>query len=369
MSDSAEKTTSGGFWRRFCVQEMTWGDLSAHRDFLYGCSILMIMLFHSMRKLRDNGDLSTSLGLLCRRVLIYGNFGVELFLLLSGISLYFAMQKQPTLRHFYQRRLQRVVLPYLLIAIPWNLWRVFATAPFAGLSLWQRLGTCAINLLGFDLYLTGYRTFWYIYAIVLCYLAYPFLYRLFRKFHWSVLPPLLLMFGIFGVNLLISKIFPVFYERTEVLLQRFPIFILGCYLGKAVFEKRPLRGNPWILFVIMGILTAVIIRGFEIGQQYSSLFNLRAEYFVATLPLLYLLCFAAKVLNASLLYKCIAFLAPITLELYLTHTKLYMILGAVPGLKGNLWVVHILAVPLAILVSLALLRLEKWILKFLPAKG
>ena len=364
MNNSQEMSSGACLWQRLRLKELDWHALSSCRDFLYGFAILYIMLFHSMRILRDNGELSSSLGLLARRLLGFGNIGVEVFLCLSGISLYFAMQKKPTLRQFYSRRMQRVILPYLLVAIPWNLWRVFATEPFSGLSIWKRLGTAFINLFGMDLALTGYNTFWYVYAIILCYIAYPFLYRLFLKFNWSFVPPLLLTMACFGFNALVSKMFPVFYSRMEILLQRFPIFVLGSYLGKFVYEKRPVKVNPWLLFWGMGILFLAVIRSCEVAQAHHIVFlNLRVEYFLATLPLLYLLTGAALLLHDTLLYKALTFLAPITLELYLTHAKFYKIMGELPGLRDHLWIVHAIALPIAILFALALLRFEKWLLK------
>ena len=42
-----------------------------------------------------------------------GAIGVDVFLFLSGMGLYYAMRKQPPLRVFYKNRLKRILIPYL----------------------------------------------------------------------------------------------------------------------------------------------------------------------------------------------------------------------------------------------------------------
>lgn len=45
----------------------------------------------------------------------YGSVGVDLFLFLSGMGLYFAICKRPTLPRFYLNRLKRILIPYVII--------------------------------------------------------------------------------------------------------------------------------------------------------------------------------------------------------------------------------------------------------------
>ena len=86
-----------------------WENLSRYRQELYGFSILWIMLFHFDGRYPAWAD----------AVLGYGNMGVELFLFASGFSLYFTMQKKPTLSSYCGRRLLRALLPVFVI----NSWR------------------------------------------------------------------------------------------------------------------------------------------------------------------------------------------------------------------------------------------------------
>lgn len=48
----------------------------------------------------------------------FGNYGVELFLFVSGIGMYFSLTKTNTnLGQWYKRRYIRITVPFILIAI------------------------------------------------------------------------------------------------------------------------------------------------------------------------------------------------------------------------------------------------------------
>lgn len=47
--------------------------------------------------------------------LIFGSIGVEIFLFLSGMGLFFSMRKNENVLCFYKKRLKRLSVPYVLI--------------------------------------------------------------------------------------------------------------------------------------------------------------------------------------------------------------------------------------------------------------
>ncbi len=79
-------------------------DISLARAFLYGFAILWIMFFHS-NFVCTNPVLSW--------IKTHGNCGVDIFFLLSGISLYFSYTKNRDPKRFYKNRFKRV-LPYFI---------------------------------------------------------------------------------------------------------------------------------------------------------------------------------------------------------------------------------------------------------------
>ena len=73
---------------------MSWKSLSKFRSELMGLACLWVMLHHNAF------DWPNALESL-KRFAIYGNLGVDIFLLLSGVGLYFAWSKQPPLSDFW----------------------------------------------------------------------------------------------------------------------------------------------------------------------------------------------------------------------------------------------------------------------------
>ena len=94
---------------------MSWKSLSKFRTELMGLACLWVMLHHTAF------DWPLVLEPL-ERFSKYGNLGVDIFLLLSGVGLYYAWSGQPKLSDFYVRRFVRLLVPYLLFALPYWVW-------------------------------------------------------------------------------------------------------------------------------------------------------------------------------------------------------------------------------------------------------
>lgn len=92
--------------------------VSKYRGVIYGFSIIYIVLFHGIAI--DKGNYSFGIPTLhwLQDFLIMGNIGVDIFLLLSGICLYFSFQKNDNAYAFMKKRLARVVpSAYIVYAV------------------------------------------------------------------------------------------------------------------------------------------------------------------------------------------------------------------------------------------------------------
>lgn len=97
-----------------------WGLVSKYRSEIMGFACVWIMLSHYTNSWPD----SVAFYIL-RRLFDYGNVGVELFLLVSGIGLYYAYPRRSSLGQFYFKRYMRLLIPYVLIAVPFWAWNDF----------------------------------------------------------------------------------------------------------------------------------------------------------------------------------------------------------------------------------------------------
>lgn len=90
------------------------GNLSQYRTPLMGMSIIMILLCHARMDGAQLPDVVLS-------ILSLGNWGVDIFLLVSGIGMYYSISKKGNninWEGWILSRLKRVLIPYLILESP-----------------------------------------------------------------------------------------------------------------------------------------------------------------------------------------------------------------------------------------------------------
>lgn len=302
MSSSRPKPHTSQTWSQTDLNV-----LSTQRSGLFGLSILWIMLFHSTLTLPGNP---------LQLVKTMGYTGVDIFLLLSGMGLYYSMERDSSPLRFWRKRALRVLLPYLIAAGVYELSRCLL-----GHQGW---GDALQNLTFISLLRKGNLSNWFVAFILLCYLVYPLLYRAVksrRRWLWA----LLLLSGSLLLARLVFLFAPVLFFRIYGLLLRVPVFLVGCFLAPLVKEGRPLRTLPTLLVCILGA-------GFSLA-----VWAVTEPWYLRLLPLLPLSLFlslGAGVLLSWLpkgnwLQRLLGFLGGMTLELYLVHERLLDFLGRV----------------------------------------
>lgn len=147
------------------IPDIELANISRFRGALMGIAMLIIIMFHV-----DLARWDTFYGL--RRM---GNLGVDMFLFLSGVGLWFSWVKTPSYKHFYFRRLIRIYPAWLIIACLYFIPRipVHDTA-----SLINLLGEILFN---WNFWRYDELSFWYIPAIMALYLCAPPYMTLIRK--------------------------------------------------------------------------------------------------------------------------------------------------------------------------------------------
>ena len=351
---------------------VNFGHLSKYRSELMGVFCLWVMCFHSELIVTWPKALNP-----LRLIVIRGNAGVDAFLILSGISLYFAYTKMtatmPRLGHrlgqFYWRRFVRLFLPYLLICGPYFAW-----------VAWVRTNKGTVRFLAdfsqLSLPLKGEHAAWYVPALALFYLLYPLVFRLQQhpmKLRGKSISrgsvTLLLYFAAVVICWALMKFSPVFYKNAEIVLTRLPVFILGCGLGKWVKEQKPLP-----TYAVTGAGVFLLIYIFIYGSAVSkTTIWMRLSY--APFAMAALLVFAWvfwKLDHCTRIRKFFAFFGDRSLELYLSHVmikktwrfyfedKMWDKWGVLP---------YLCILLIAVAVSAVLHPLIKWIAKKLLSIG
>lgn len=271
-------------------------DISIYRSELMGWSIIWIMMLH----FRFVSIIP--LGFIAQ----YGFTGVDIFLLVSGLGLYYSLDKNSGIISFYKKRLLRIFPTYYILGI------------FSSILIFHD------NIL---IYLFRYTTIgfwigkdyweWYVPSIVILYLAAPFLKLIIDKGHAIIV--CILSIAILSVTYyMVSK--EVFHDKDQYffLLYRIPAFLFGMLC--AYWLKNGIKANKYYYIIMLAGIPFFAI----LLPRHHEIYNYK--YFALTFlfPLfVYIICkisrwapfinpLMKKVGNASLeiyLIQCIFFAA------------------------------------------------------------
>ncbi len=283
-------------------------DLSRYKAEIYGISIIWIILFHAKAMLKLNYTFGFSLLKPLDALIGYGNMGVEVFLFCSGVFLYFSYYRNSNLLTFTKKRLSRLFWPVVIIT--GLFWVYVYLVKKSDLSLFMS------KLTMMDFWLSGDQQIWFVACILVCYLIYPYIYAyLFEsKFLNTFLRLCILLAMTALLTLLLRSNYPDIYSNVEIALTRFPVFFIGCYFAKLVYEK---KSFPVYFYAIC---FALVIFAFAI-LELDVLHGVwrRWFYLVGGIPLTFVFVFILNLLKCKPLNKLFAFFGGISLNLYVSH--------------------------------------------------
>lgn len=355
------------------IKDIELVNISRFRAEQMGMAMLFVILFHVALPRSD-----AFFGL--RRM---GNLGVDMFLFLSGIGLWFSWTKglmenvtsvvigssprPSSLKEwlarwakFYWRRLIRIYPAWLVLA---SLYYVphFLDRPTHTTEQWIDLfGDVLIN---WDFWLHDELTFWYIPATMMLYIFAPPYMELIRRhpvYRWLVV--VMVMWCI-----LVQYVTPIHQSvgHIEIFWSRVPIFFLGINMGEAVRKKHTLDGQSiwmiWIMF-LMTLLTSVWLEQMKHG--HFPLFLERMLYIPLTVTTILLL---NRVFRRTPKWfnSIVAWFGGLSLEAYMIHIQ--FVLKPIEAYHLGYWPTFLLTVaftmPLAWLLHKALVMLLSRVLK------
>lgn len=300
------------------LKPLEFADLSKYKGEIYGISILWIMLFHAS-VLNLNYSFGISFLKPLDLLIGFGNMGVEIFLFCSGVFLYFSYYTNPSPLEFIKKRLSRLFWPVVIIS---GLYWVYVY-----LIEKHDLALFLGKLTMLDFWFSGDQQIWFVAFILVCYLIYPYIYSylLESKFLNSILRLVLLLAMTALLTLVIRANYPDIYSNIEIGLTRFPVFFIGCYVGKLVYDKKTL---PWYSYIICLALVVFAIAVLELNVL-SGVWQ-RWFYMVGGIPLTFVIVWILNFLKCKPLNKFFAFFGTISLNLYVSHIMLIRVYRMTP---------------------------------------
>ena len=322
---------------------MNYSVFSKYRLQLFGIAAILIILYHSINMTFFN----ISFGVF-DKVLNFTDIGVDIFIFLSAMGLYYSFKKDNNIKKFYLNRIRRVLIPTILLSsIYWILIYI--------LKIREGIFNFTLDITTLAFYTRGDRTLWYIPFIMIMYLIYPLIFRIIEKNNKRVL--VLIPISVL-LSFVISNINNPYYQNIEIALGRIPIFLLGCYFSKKIFNNEEIR----IQDIISLLVTAIVI--FIIYKVYPYSFVKRYIYLTTSILSIELFARILEMIKNKYINKILSLCGKISLELYITHILLIRLYENVFLNKFNIVncngkIIYIVIIILSFIISIIFNKLMK----------
>ena len=204
-------------------------DISTYRSELMGWAIIWIMMLHfTFTQIKPLGFIAQ-----------YGFAGVEIFMMVSGLGLYFSLDRNCSIWYFYRKRVLRIFPTYYILGI------------FASFLLFHD------NILN---YLYRYSTIgfwtgglyweWYVPSIVVLYIIAPILKKTIDRGQLILLVCLSIIIFFISYFIVANEIIEA-KDLHFFLLYRIPAFMFG--MVSAYWIKRDASKKYYFLLLLMGL--------------------------------------------------------------------------------------------------------------------
>lgn len=326
-------------------------DLSEYRTELMGIAAVWVVLCHAKQHCSFNSLISALLGL--------GNNCVDIFLFLGGMGMYFSLErvwkKQIGITSWYKKRITRVVVPYLLAAIPFYIWFTVYNGYSVGRFFYH---ASTLSFWG------EHEGMWYVDLLIPLYLITPTIALAIDRYKNRLIPTVVLMVFFLALPIIpistetANTVPGVVFSNIQSVSGRIAGYILGYYCGSLVKDKRKIS--------YLALLALLI--GFFAIFMYLPIKNLYSGWLLA-LFMMFFFCLTVRILKKTKISIALKWLGERSLELYLANCILVPLLypfswkiGSLDLSKGNYFyyaMVVILNFPLAEIIHLIDTRLKK----------
>ena len=276
--------------------------VSKYRSVIMGIAILSIMIFHFTEDCMLYNYHYDGFIKLYKTFISSG--GVDIFLLVSGLGLYYAMKKTKSIKSFYKKRYLRVLIPYLIVSIPAFIW----------FGIHNNLSVLDFikNITFINIFMEGNYWYWYIFFICILYLLFPIIYK-FLNDKYVFIKIVFLCFVASLISVIIYYVDIHLFYKLELMLLRFVPFFVGILLGYYSYHKRKISKIE--LFIIIGLIFSFLL------VLLDNIFLKRYGIFLGLSSLILIIIMLLDKIDKTRFYniftKIFTFLGKYSLELYL----------------------------------------------------
>lgn len=285
-------------------KNLNWGMVSEYRNEIFGLSAILVIISHA-----PGMKLPVYLESV-RPLLIHGNIGVDIFLFLSGMGLWFSFSKDQNIKNFYMKRIRRLLSPWICIAVPYFIIQDLLVSSCDFGQFFMDISTLSFWANGSGM--------WFVSYIVVCYLVFPLVFKgLNRK--KPLFAAVIICIGLVAANIFMYIYFYDCFARLE--LARGVIFVLGCCFAPKIQQKKEITMAVPIGCIFMYFVTriAIVLIMRNVSQVVVKTTAIRYAYIWAAMGImLFVPVFLQWADNCSL-NKALRWFGGISIEVYLMH--------------------------------------------------
>ena len=136
---------------------------------------------------------------------------------LSGFCICLSLKRNYDLKRFYTNRFKRIILSYIIIAVPFFLWK--SIEEFSSM----RVAHFFFDISGLSFWIRGCLNAWFVQAIIMFYIITPLLFLAIRQNIFYAITLLLMIY----VGIIIGYYFVPRFNHSAIAWSRLPIFLIG----------------------------------------------------------------------------------------------------------------------------------------------
>lgn len=318
------------------------------RNTIYGALAMWIIVFHIYRKI------SMPYIPIVTNIVGIGNMSVDVFFFFSGLCLTLSAKRHNYQKNgwggYYRRRFARIIIPYLIICVPYYLWSaIFESSG----GIMHKAFSFVFNLSSLSFWLNGMQTTWYAYGIILFYVIFPPLFKFILQAKTNQKVLLIASFILFSIFVSYAPVI----KNSLVVWARLPIFIIGICEGLSSWNSEKQSQGKVVISTIVLVVLAGLTSFSEISEEFMipQVYRLLL-YIPMTLTLLVLISLS----NTKI--PIFEWIGGLSLEAYLIHItllhplKYYGIIDVV-----GYWLYVILPIA-TLLISWIVVKIEAYII-------
>ena len=238
------------------MKEFNLNRLSIDKPTLMGVATILILCCHAPHWCNELPDVIS-------KPLMMGYVGVDIFLFLSGIGMFYSWttvhhsNSNKRLLKWYFRRYKRLFIPYLVISIP-----IYTLLCYLDGSCWYTILENVSTLSYWKHHLGA----WFVAMLLPLYILTPLLIScLSGKYRWIFFPILVLLCYLTAI---IQNDIPTnkddIISNISFIIKRLPSFFLGISIASYVKDGRKISLSSLYIIIVLSIFATVVFYKFKL---------------------------------------------------------------------------------------------------------